>query len=72
MDWLNIVSVVLGLVVGSFGAASIFVVKVGAITKELGELFVVLSDALDDKKLSKDELKAIIEEAKDVLEEFKK
>lgn len=72
MDLFNIISVVIGLVIGSFGAAGVFVGKVGAITKELGELFTVITNALEDKNLTKEELKSILEEAKDVLEAFKK
>ena len=71
MDVLSIISMVFGVLAGSIGAVGIVVLKIKDVTKELGELFVVVADALEDGKLTKEELQSIIKEAKDVLEVFK-
>jgi len=65
--FIKILCLVLGLAV-----LAPFIVKARDILKEVGELLISLSNALADGKVSVDEVKAIVEEAKGVLGVFGK
>lgn len=67
----NIVEIISGFVLGLAFVVPILL-KVRGILKEVGELLIALSKALDDGKISMDEVKSIIEEAKGVLGVFGK
>lgn len=54
------------------GALSPFLMKAKKITKELGDILVTISKALEDKKLTKEEIQSIVKEFKDIIEVFKK
>ena len=71
MDWYNVASVIFGLVAG-IAAVVPFLLKAKELTKELGELFTTVSEALEDSTLTKSEILVILKEAKDILEVFKK
>ena len=64
MDWLEIVASI-------FGVAILFFVvywrRLKSVIKELAEVLVVLSAAVEDDKLTRDECKEIVEEFGDVI-----
>lgn len=62
----QIIGTVVSFVVTMVPAVMIILKKVGNITKETGELFTAVSKALEDGKVSGDEVRNIIKEAKDV------
>jgi len=53
------------------GAIAPFVLKGKKLLKEAGELLVKISDALEDNKITKEEIHEIIKEAKDLILIFK-
>ena len=67
----QLIEIVSGFILG-LALFTPFLLKAKAILKEVGELMVILSEALEDKKLDKAELVEIVKEAKDVLGLFKK
>lgn len=68
MDWLlDNVSVITGLLLG-IGVVGFYGSKVLVVLKETVELLQVTIDKFADSELTKDELKEIIKEAKDVVE----
>lgn len=61
------ITAVLGVIVAVLGSASAFVaVRHQAVIKEIRELAEVVAEALEDKKITKDEQKEILEEIVDV------
>lgn len=68
MDWMSMAMMVLPVVVtivfGYFAVAG----KVATAGKEAGELLVTAMGALQDGKLTKDEIQMIVKESKDVKE----
>lgn len=67
----QLIEVVSGFVLGLAVIAPI-VLKLKGILREVGELLTELADALEDGKISKDEIAAIVEDAQDILGLFKK
>jgi len=67
----NLIEVVSGFILG-LAVLAPFILKFKSISKEVGELLVQIGVALDDKKITKDEIKSIVAEAKDVLGVFGK
>jgi len=67
----NLVEIVSGFILGLAFVVPILL-KVRQILKEVGELLIALSKALEDGKISMDEVKSIIEEAKGILGIFGK
>ena len=63
-----ILTALLGLAV--FGTVA--AVKIVKTMKEAGELLIVLSDALSDRKVTPDEIKAIRNDIRDVMDVWKK
>ncbi len=66
MDYIGIIGTALSVIVGMIPVAAVIMKKVGKISKETGELFTAVSKGLEDGKLSGDEIRSIIKEAKDV------
>ena len=62
----QIISIVIGLLFTVVPAVAVISKKVGAVSKETGELFTAVFKALEDGKISGDEVRGIIKEAKDV------
>lgn len=57
----------------AFAAASgVLFVKIVSTLKEGGEFLTVLGNAIEDKKITKDELHAIVKEARDVFNPWRK
>ena len=57
------ITAILGIIVAVLGSASAFVaVRHQAVIKEIRELAEVVAEALEDKKITKDEQKEILEE----------
>lgn len=67
----QLIEVVSGFVLGLAVIAPI-VLKLKGILRKVGELLTELADALEDGKISKDEIAAIVEDAQDILGLFKK
>lgn len=67
----NIVEIISGFVLG-LGVLVPILLRVRQILKEVGELLIALSKAMEDGKISMDEVKSVIEEAKGVLGIFGK
>lgn len=65
----QILTIVFGVVAG-YAGKHLMVVK--SLIKELGELFTVTSQAIDDNNVTTDELMAIVKEANDVIRIFNK
>lgn len=66
MDIEGILSVAFSVLVGAIPAVLIVVKKISKVAKESGQLFTAVSKGLEDGKLTGDEIRNIIEEAKDV------
>ena len=66
MDIIGIIGTALSVIVGLIPMAAVIMKKVGKVSKETGELFTAVSKGLEDGKLSGDEIRSIIAEAKDV------
>jgi len=67
----QLIEIVSGFVLGLAVIAPI-VLKLKGILRKVGELLTELADALEDGKISKDEIAAIVEDAQDILGLFKK
>jgi len=67
----QLIEVVSGFVLGLAVIAPI-VLKLKGILREVGELLTELADALEDGKITKDEIAGIVEDAQDILGLFKK
>ena len=67
----QLIEIVSGFVLGLAVIVPI-VLKLKGILREVGELLTELADALEDGKISKDEIAAIVEDAQDILGLFKK
>jgi len=67
----QLIEIVSGFVLG-LAVITPFLLKARGILKEVGELMVVLAEALEDKKLDREEISEIVEEAQEVLGLFKK
>jgi len=67
----QLIEIVSGFILG-IAIITPFLLKAKAILKEVGELMVELSEAIEDKKITKDEIAEIVDEATDVLGLFKK
>ena len=68
---LNNIEIITGFIL-SLGFVSTLLFKAKKVVKELAEALLVLSSALEDDKLSKDEVAEIIDEFSDIIEVFKK
>lgn len=69
----EVAAIVLSAVVALIaGAATVMFTKITRTLKEAGEFLVVFGNALEDKKTTPDELKAILKEGRDVLDIWKK
>ena len=66
MDLMGIITTVISVALGAIPAVLIIAKKVGKVAKETGELFTAISLALEDGKVSGDEVRHIIKEAKDI------
>lgn len=64
---LTLVPVVLTILIGYLGIAT----KMKSVSKEIGELFIAIMTALEDGKISREEVEQIIKEAKDIPEALK-
>ena len=67
----QLIEIVSGFLIGLAVVTSI-VLKLKGILREVGELLTELADALEDGKISKDEIAAIVEDAQDIIGLFKK
>jgi len=67
----QLIEVVSGFVLGLAVIVPI-VLKLKGILREVGELLTELADALEDGKITKDEIAGIVEDAQDILGLFKK
>lgn len=67
----QLIEIVSGFLIGLTVVTPI-VLKLKGILREVGELLTELADALEDGKISKDEIAAIVEDAQDILGLFKK
>lgn len=65
-DSIEIIAILLTFLITSVGLAKLLAGKFGALSKELGELFTAVSIALEDSKITGDEIRQIIKEAKDI------
>lgn len=63
----DIIATLLGILVAVVPAAVLIIRKVHSVSKEVGELFVAVTLALEDGKLTGDEIRNIIKEGKDVI-----
>lgn len=68
---LDNIEVISGFIL-SLGFLSGWLIKVKSAVKELAELLTVVSQALSDGKLTKDEVNLIIKESKDIINLFSK
>lgn len=66
MDIIGIIGTVFSVAVGLIPVAVVIMKKISNVAKESGELLVAVSKALEDGKLSGDEIRTVIKEAKDV------
>jgi len=66
MDITSIIGTAFSIIVGFIPVAVVIIKKISKVAKESGELLVAVSKALEDGKLSGDEIRTIISEAKDV------
>lgn len=66
MDIIGIIGTVFSVAVGLIPVAVVIIKKISNVAKESGELLVAVSKALEDGKLSGDEIRTVIKEAKDV------
>ena len=71
MEVSQIVATTFALIAGIVPAVAIILDKIEKVSKELGELFIALSIALEDGKITSDELKKIADEGKDVAKAIK-
>jgi len=67
----QLIEIVSGFLIG-LAVVTPIVLKLKDILREVGELLTELADALEDGKISKDEIAAIVEDAQDILGLFKK
>jgi len=67
----QLIEIVSGFLIG-LAVVTPIVLKLKGILREVGELLTELADALEDGKISKDEIAAIVEDAQDILGLFKK
>jgi len=66
MDYIGILSTVISIAIGAIPVVMVIFKKLGKVSKESGELFPAISKGLEDGKLTGDEIRGIISEAKDV------
>jgi len=71
MEVSQVIATGMMFLVGLIPTAAVIITKIEKVTKELGELFIALSIALEDGKITSDELKQIAEEGKDVAQAVK-
>lgn len=69
MEIWQILTIVFGILAGFFG---FYWNRAKTIISELGILFNVISESLDDDKLTKEELQVIVNQIKKIFEAFKK
>lgn len=67
----QLIEIVSGFIIG-IAVVTPIVLKLKGILREVGELLTELADALEDGKITKDEIADVVQEAKDVLGLFKK
>lgn len=67
----QLIEIVSGFLIG-LAVVTPIVLKLKGILRKVGELLTELADALEDGKISKDEIAAIVEDAQDILGLFKK
>lgn len=68
MEWIEIIGLVLSAVLALGGGWVGYVIKGAKATKEIGELLSVAGRALEDKKITKEEIAQILKEFNDVKE----
>lgn len=66
MDWLTIISTVVGLIFMVGGGIVGYLLKGAKVAKEVGDLLTVAGGALEDKQLTPAEIANILKEAEDV------
>lgn len=67
----QLIEIVSGFLIG-LAVVTPIVLKLKGILRKVGELLTELADALEDGKISNDEIAAIVEDAQDILGLFKK
>jgi hypothetical protein len=67
----QLIEIVSGFLIG-LAVVTPIVLKLKGICREVGELLLDLSTALEDGKITKDEIAEIVDEAQDILGLFKK
>lgn len=67
----QLIEIVSGFIIG-LAVVTPIVLKLKGILREVGQLMEELADALDDGKITKDEIADVVQEAQDVLGLFKK
>lgn len=67
----QLIEIVSGFLIG-LAVVTPIVLKLKGICREVGELLTELADALEDGKITKAEISAIVEDAQDILGLFKK
>jgi hypothetical protein len=67
----QLIEIVSGFIIG-IAVVTPIVLKLKGILREVGELLTELADALEDGKITKDEIASIVDDAQDVLGLFKK
>lgn len=72
MDWTQIIGYVVTFLIGSVSVAGGFAVVLRKASDEIGDVFEKLADALEDNKLTKEEIKELIAESLEVLAVFKR
>lgn len=72
MDILTIIGVIVSFLIANIALVAGIVKKLSSVSKEVGELFVAIAVATQDGKVTGDELRNIIKEAKDVFDAVKK
>ena len=65
-DFSELFGVLLTVLIASIPAVAAIFKKFGSVSKETGELFTAIFKALEDGKVSGDEVREIIQEAKDI------
>ena len=69
IDWIQVSLIIIGLLMGFFGG---YYAKVKKLAEELTKLGSVIVNALKDDKITLDELRDILKEARDVKEAIEK
>ncbi len=67
----QLIEIVSGFIIG-LAVVTPIVLKLKGILREVGQLMEELADALEDGKITKDEIADVVQEAQDVLGLFKK